>query len=173
MEGRSDLSHSLVQSRHCTLLRATIVTVMSAPPSYSNAEESKREWLPPYKASHTFANSQEELAALKEFAESKLYVEQGTNGTLPDIRGGTGVKSLAWGGPMQTGATRGGFSGLEPETDEERKRRKAEEKERKKADRARRGSVTQRLMRVISGGSKDDAPEGKDEVYRPRSGSAQ
>jgi hypothetical protein len=130
---------------------------MAAPPSYSNTEESKREYLPPYKASHTFANSQEELAALKEFAQSKLYVEQGTNGTLPDLRSGSGVKSLAWGGPMQTGSSKGEFPALVPETDEERKRRKAEEKERKKADRDRRGSVSQRLMRVISGGSKDGA----------------
>lgn len=129
---------------------------MSSPPPYSKGADSNRDRLPPYKASHAFVNSQEELAALREFAESKMYVEPGTNGTLPDIRGGMGMKSLAWGGPMQTGNPQsGGFAGLTPETDEERKQRRAEEKAQKKVDRERRGSVAHRLVRVLSGGSKD------------------
>lgn len=51
-----------------------------------------------------FASSEEELAALKEWAESKKYVAPGTAGTLPAMdRGGNGLLSLVWGGPLETG----------------------------------------------------------------------
>jgi hypothetical protein len=62
---------------------------------------------PPYtKPDHNpaFASSQEELEALKEWAESKKYVTPGRDGTLPAIdRGGYGLLSLVWGGPLETG----------------------------------------------------------------------
>jgi hypothetical protein len=51
-----------------------------------------------------FASSEEELAALKEWVESKKYVTPGTDGTLPAMdRGGYGLLSLVWGGPLETG----------------------------------------------------------------------
>jgi len=132
---------------------------MASPPSYSHRVDPSKDRLPPYKASHAFANSQEELAALQEFAESKLYVVPGTDGTLPDIRNGMGLKSMTWGGRPAAGgpSSIAAATALIPETDEERKRRKGEEKERKRAERDRRGSVGQRLMRVISGSSKEAA----------------
>jgi hypothetical protein len=68
---------------------------MSDPPSYSR-EQRRRP--PPYRAFHAFANSQEELAALKEFAELKEYINPSTDGTLPDIANGFGVRAMAWGG---------------------------------------------------------------------------
>ncbi|KIW97597.1 uncharacterized protein Z519_01181 [Cladophialophora bantiana CBS 173.52] len=138
---------------------------MASPPSYTAADP-RRDRLPPYKASHGFANSQEELAALREFAESKLYVEPGSNGMLPDLRGGAGgLQSLAWGGPTQSSRNPYWEVGWpEPETKEERKRRKQQEKQRKKEGKGkdkdketeRRGSVAERLMRVISRGSSKD-----------------
>jgi hypothetical protein len=69
---------------------------MSAPPSYSPKSHHPKP--PPYKASHAFASSAEELAALKQFAESKKYINPATDGTLPDIANGFGVKAMAWGG---------------------------------------------------------------------------
>ena len=131
---------------------------MAAPPSYSYPVNPKTDQLPPYKASHLFANSQEELAALMEFAESQQYIQPGSFGTLPDIRGGWGVRTLAWGGTVQNGPS--GYAGMilarpDPAADAEAQRRKAEEKERKKAERERRGSVTQRLKKVISRESRD------------------
>jgi len=126
----------------------------AAPPPYSDSSDGARDRLPPYRASHSFASGQEELAALREFAESKLYVEPGTNGTLPDIMSGMGMRSLSVGGPMQQD---GAYAGLTPETDEERKQRMAEEKAKKKAEHHRQHSFTERLARVISGGSKDGA----------------
>jgi len=85
-----------------------------------------------------------------------MYVQPGTDGTLPDVRSGMGMKSLAWGGPMQTGRPQTtSWPDMKPETSEERKQRKADEKAQKKAERERRGSVAQRLVRVISGGSRD------------------
>lgn len=140
---------------------------MAAPPSYSNRVDPSKDRLPPYKASHVFANSQEELAALKEFAQSKMYVDAGTNGLLPDIRGGIGLRSMTWGGRMPTDLSLNFGAELTPETSEERKRRKEEERERKKAERDRRGSVGQRLMRVISGSSRDGASEGEDSKASP------
>jgi hypothetical protein len=68
---------------------------MSDPPSYA---QEQRQRPPPYRASHAFANSQEELAALKEFVESKKYINPSTDGTLPDIANGFGVRAMAWGG---------------------------------------------------------------------------
>jgi microsomal dipeptidase-like Zn-dependent dipeptidase len=68
---------------------------MSDPPSYSKGNHQKP---PPYRASHAFASSAEELAALKQFAESKKYINPATDGTLPDIANGFGVKAMAWGG---------------------------------------------------------------------------
>ena len=51
-----------------------------------------------------FASSEEELAALKEWVESKKYVTLGTDGTLPAMdKGGYGLLSLVWGGPLETG----------------------------------------------------------------------
>jgi hypothetical protein len=62
---------------------------------------------PPYaKPDHNlaFASSEEELKALKEWAESKKYVTPGRDGTLPAMdRGGYGLLSLVWGGPLETG----------------------------------------------------------------------
>jgi hypothetical protein len=62
---------------------------------------------PPYtKPDHNlaFANSQEERRALEEWAESKKYVKPGRDGTLSAMdRGGYGLLSLVWGGPMETG----------------------------------------------------------------------
>lgn len=121
-------------------------TTDTPPPGYTNAVDPRKDRLPPYKASHTFANSQEELAALREFAESKLRVDPGTNGMLPDIRGG-GLKSLACGGAAREIGDGDLGWGLTAETREERKRREKEERER-------RGSVVQRLKRLISGGGK-------------------
>ncbi len=89
----------------------------AAPPPYSDSADGSRDRLPPYRASHSFASGQEELAALREFAESKLYVEPGTNGTLPDIRSGMGMRSLSVGGPTQQDSA---YAGLTPETDEEK-----------------------------------------------------
>ncbi|KIW83860.1 hypothetical protein Z517_03106 [Fonsecaea pedrosoi CBS 271.37] len=138
---------------------------MASPPSYSATADPGRERLPPYKASHGFANSREELAALKEFAESKLYVDAGSNGMLPDLRGGAGgLQSLAWGGPMGSRGPYWEVGWPEPESKEERKRRKEQEKQRKKEEKERekekeherRGSVAERLMRVISRGSSKD-----------------
>ncbi|RMZ87611.1 hypothetical protein DV736_g5162, partial [Chaetothyriales sp. CBS 134916] len=37
---------------------------------------------PPYRACHFFASSEEELAALQEFAKNKMYITPGTEGTL-------------------------------------------------------------------------------------------
>ncbi|KAJ9496935.1 hypothetical protein H2202_007712 [Exophiala xenobiotica] len=124
----------------------------TAPPPYSDSSDGARDRLPPYRASHTFASGQEELAALREFAESKLYVEPGTNGTLPDIRSGMGMRSLSVGGPMHQDTA---YTGLTPETNEERKRRMVEEKTKKKAEHHRKHSISERLTRVIHGGSKD------------------
>ncbi|RMZ78724.1 hypothetical protein DV737_g3780, partial [Chaetothyriales sp. CBS 132003] len=45
------------------------------PPTHSQAA-------PPYRACHYFASTEEELAALQEFAKSKMYVTPGTEGTL-------------------------------------------------------------------------------------------
>jgi hypothetical protein len=51
-----------------------------------------------------FTSSQEERRALEEWAESKKYVTPGKDGTLPAMdRGGSGLLSLVWGGPMETG----------------------------------------------------------------------
>ncbi|KAL6240791.1 hypothetical protein RBB50_012355 [Rhinocladiella similis] len=125
----------------------------ASPPPYSDScDPSTEDRLPPYRASHGFANSQEELAALRDFAQSKLYVDPGTNGMLSDIRSGMGMRSLSVGGgpASQDSAV---IAGLNPETDEERKQRKAAEKAAKKAEHERRGSLTERLARVISGGS--------------------
>ena len=62
---------------------------------------------PPYtQPNHNpaFASSQEELAALQQWAEAKKYVQPGTDGTLPAMdRGGYGLQSLVWGGPLETG----------------------------------------------------------------------
>lgn len=62
---------------------------------------------PPYaRPNHNLAcaNSEEELKALKEWAESKKYVTPGRDGTLPAMdRGGYGLLSLVWGGRMETG----------------------------------------------------------------------
>src|SRR5882757_3495418 len=63
----------------------TMAAPLGSPPRYTQPIDPRRDRLPPYKASHAFANSAEELAALKEFAESKMYVDPGTNGLLPDI----------------------------------------------------------------------------------------
>jgi hypothetical protein len=126
---------------------------MSSPPSYTNPVDPEHDRLPAYRAKHSFANSAEELAALKDFAESKLYVNPGSDGTLPDLQtGGWGLKSLAWGGPMQ-GEAPGERAWPAPETAEERKRRREAEKARKKEERARKGSVGERLKKVISGGN--------------------
>ncbi|OAP63258.1 hypothetical protein AYL99_02485 [Fonsecaea erecta] len=149
----------------------------SSPPSYTAKADPRRDRPPPYKASHGFANSQEELAALREFANSKLYVEPGSHGMLPDLRGGAGgLQSLAWGGP-KGGAEKPYWEvgWPAPESREERKRRKELEKQRKKEEKEerererdrdkdkdkeihteRRGSVAERLMRVISRGSSKD-----------------
>ncbi|EXJ57021.1 hypothetical protein A1O7_07365 [Cladophialophora yegresii CBS 114405] len=133
----------------------------NSPPAYTNPVDPKLDpkhhRLPPYRAKHSFANSAEELAALNEFAESKLYVNPGSDGTLPDLQnGGWGLKSLAWGGPMQ-GEVPGDRGWPAPETAEERKRRREAEKARKKEERASKGKgkggVGERLKRVISGGS--------------------
>ncbi|KIY03563.1 uncharacterized protein Z520_00254 [Fonsecaea multimorphosa CBS 102226] len=139
---------------------------MASPPSYTATADPRRDRLPPYKASHGFANSQEELAALKEFAESKMYVEPGSHGMLPDLRGGAGgLQSLAWGGPMGSRNPYWEVGWPAPESKEERKRRKEQEKQRKKEEKERdrdkdgserRGSVAERLMRVISRGSSKD-----------------
>ena len=129
---------------------------MDAPPSYTNQVDPSRDRLPPYRAKHAFANSAEELAALKEFAESKMYVQPGSGGTLPDLRGGGGIKTMVWGGPMQGQASeeRGWPA---PETAEEKKRRKEADKMRKQEERVRKGSVGERLKRVISGsGGKEE-----------------
>jgi hypothetical protein len=130
------------------------------PPGYTNPIDPTRDRLPPYRAKHAFANSAEELAALKEFAESKLYVNPGSDGTLPNLNGGGwGLKGLAWGGPMQ--AESWGERGWPaPETAEERKARKEAEKMRKKEEKVRKGSVGERLKRVISGGSSKDGASG-------------
>jgi len=133
---------------------------MASPPSYTNPVDPARDRLPPYRAKHTFANSQEELAALKEFAKSKLYVNPGSEGTLPDLRGGGwGIKGLAWGGPMQGDAS-GERGWPAPETTEERKRRKEAEKLQHKEEKVRKGSVGERLKRVISGGSAKEGRNG-------------
>ena len=62
---------------------------------------------PPYtRPNHNlaFASSEEKLGALKEWAESKKYVTPGTDGPLPAMdRGGYGLWSLVWGGPLETG----------------------------------------------------------------------
>ncbi|KIW15267.1 hypothetical protein PV08_05312 [Exophiala spinifera] len=121
----------------------------ASPPPYADSYDRREDRLPPYRASHGFANSQEELAALRDFAQSKLYVDPGTNGMLPDIRSGMGMRSLSVGGPASQDSA---VAGLTPETDEERKQRRAAEKAAKKAERERRGSLTERLVRVISGG---------------------
>ncbi|KAJ9615823.1 hypothetical protein H2200_001900 [Cladophialophora chaetospira] len=134
---------------------------MASPPAYTNPVDPKRDRLPPYRAKHTFANSQEELAALKEFAESKTQVQPGSGGTLPDLRGGSwGSKGLAWGGPMEGDAT-GERGWPAPETEEERKRRKEAEKAKKKEEKVRKGSVGERLKKVISVGS---AREGENQA---------
>jgi hypothetical protein len=61
---------------------------------------------PPYtKPDHNlaFASSEDELEALKQWAESKKYVTPGRDGTLPAMdRGGYGLLSLVWGGPLET-----------------------------------------------------------------------
>ena len=69
---------------------------------------------------------------------------------------------------MQTART--GYGGMilarpNPEADAERQRRKEEEKQRKKAERERRGSVTQRLKRVLSRDS-GDGKDGKEAAGR-------
>ncbi len=128
-----------------------------APPCYSDSIDPRRDRLPPYKASHMFANSQEELAALKEFAETKLYVDPVSNGMLPDIRDYMGMGRLAWGGPMRTASSGYHNTELTPETAEERKRRREAEKEQKRAQSERRGSITDRLKKVIRRSSQDGA----------------
>src|ERR1700761_2287500 len=111
---------------------------MTTPPPYSNQVNPRKDRLPPYKASHIFANSQEELAALKEFAESKLYIQPGTNGTFSHLGGGWGVRDCAQEGATQTVSSY--YDGMilarpNPEADAERKRTEEEEKATKKAER--------------------------------------
>ena len=123
----------------------------SLPPGYTNPVDPRRDRLPPYRAKHSFADSAEELAALKEFAEKKLYVHPGSAGTFDLRAGGWGLKSMAYGGPGlgEMSEERGWPA---PETDEERKRRREAEKLKKKEEKERKGSVGERLKRVISGG---------------------
>lgn len=128
---------------------------MSSPPSYTKAVDPKSDRLPPYRARPSFANSEEELAELQKFAQSKLYVSPGSEGTLTGIGaagGAWGIKSLAWGGPMESEAT-WGYGWPAPETAEERRQRREAEKMRKKEEKARKGSIGERLMKVISTGS--------------------
>ena len=154
---------------------------MASPPSYDksvNAKQADQARLPPYRASHTFANSQEELAALQDFANSKLYVRPGTHGTLQNLgplNGTGGLKSLVRGGflPGEVGWEKGWPL---PETDEERKVRLEEEKMKKREEKelrhesvvGRKGSVGERLggklKRVISAGGMKDEGDGAPEI---------
>jgi hypothetical protein len=123
------------------------------PPSYTNPVDPAKDRLPPYRARHSFASPEEELAALKEFAESKLYVQPGSQGTLPSLRDtGVGLKGLAWGG-MSTQPGRndqtGDWGWPAPETPEERKARREREKMEKKEEKARRGSLGERAGRRL------------------------
>lgn len=82
---------------------------------------------------------------------------------LSEIRG-FGLRSLSVG--AQPASQESAVAGLTPETDEERKQRKASEKAAKKTEHERRGSLTERLARVISGvnnggGSKDGVGSSK------------
>lgn len=110
---------------------------------------------PPYtKPTHnpTFASSEEELEALKEWAESKKYVQPGRDGTLPAMdRGGYGLLSLAWGGPLETGPG----PAVIPQSPAQRlaalekidaNKRKEEEKKMK-----RKPSLRQRMKKLVKG----------------------
>jgi len=116
---------------------------MTSPPAYSSFDTLKIDPVPPYKASHRFANSEEELAALKEFALSKLYINPGTDGTLPDIAAG-----LNWSGTNDQKS----IARVTPEMKADRRRQKEEKVARKAAGQERRPSIGQVLKRVVSGG---------------------
>ena len=110
---------------------------MSSPPNYSESQR-QQELVPPYRASHAFANSAEELAALHEFAQSKKYINPGKDGTLPDIAAG-----VRWVAAAQPGDQAKEERRQLREMEQAKKAKKAEEK-------PRRGSVSQRLKRIVS-----------------------
>jgi hypothetical protein len=142
---------------------------MTSPPSYDDAQPGSRpaDRLPPYRASHTFASNEEELAALQEFAQSKLYVDQMSDGVLPSIYGGGGLKAMAFGGPMPASREERNMW-PKPETEEERKARRDADKARKKEEKAtssgRKGSVVdvigEKLKKVVSRGESKDSADG-------------
>jgi hypothetical protein len=114
---------------------------------------------PPYSRSNHnlgFASSEDELAALKEWAESKKYVAPGTAGTLPAMdRGGYGLLSLVWGGPLETGPAPATI----PESPAQRlaaleildasKREEEEEEEEEEKRMHRKPSLGQKLKRLV------------------------
>lgn len=124
---------------------------MDPPPAYSDSQASAssnrradRDPVPPYKASHRFASEEEELAALREFAHSKLYINPGADGSLPNTYNFWGPVVPRSGEPVF----------MTPEMKADKERQKAEKKAQKEEEKARRGSVGDRLKRVISGGNK-------------------
>lgn len=114
--------------------------IMSVPPSYTS--ENRRQKPPPYRASHAFANSAEELVALQQFAESKRYINPGTDGTLPDIA--SGVKWVAQGGMRDAGGEQ------RREEKEMRKKRKAESKQREREEVKAKAGLRERLKKIVS-----------------------
>lgn len=134
------------------LIEALRFTYMASPPSYSASQgargptyQAHHDPVPPYKASHRFASEAEERAALEHFAQSKLYVSPGADGTLPN------VAQLRWSGLGQTSEP-GPINTLEMKAD--RRRQKEEKRVQKAEARERRGSVGDRLKRVMSSGAK-------------------
>ena len=131
---------------------------MDSPPSYSTSQgatgptsQAHHDPVPPYKASHHFRNEAEERAALEQFAQSKLYVTPGADGTLPD------VAQMRWSGLVQQ--PREGPI-MTPEMKTDRRQQKEERKAKKAEAKERRGSVGDRLKRVMSSGAKKDDQKG-------------
>jgi hypothetical protein len=114
---------------------------MALPPEYS-PKRRNTDPTPPYRAAHVFANSTEELAALNEFAQSKLYIRPGEDGTLPDIA--AGVKYAMSVAPADRAK------------DERRQLREMEKAKKAQKlqnveEKPRKASVSQKLKRIISG----------------------
>jgi hypothetical protein len=124
-------------------------------PSQPKSSQPSTDAVPPYRASHGFADNAEEIAALNEFAQSRLYIDPGTEGTLDGLGGGVWTARGPMGGDtLQWKAER-------HEADEMRKKLKEEKKieKQRKASAAKEAEgevkgagMGEKLKRVLSGG---------------------